>query len=794
VDSSLDEARAALGAIDPSRREAAAAYLSAHPGPAACLALLPALDDTDAQVREAVIVALSRQNPDDCLRPLAGLLHEDRPGRRNAAYSTLLEIGVRAPETLAAALHDGDEVVRAAMAEILGNLRAPVAVAGLVDCLRRSAEPAVVQQAAAAALGRIGDRAAVPALIETAASSSPAVRTAAIQALGHLDDERAVPLLLDLMQRDATRLPFILEALGNIGRPEAIAPIAAVLATQPADSHTGAAALEALIRIVIEPESGRREETDRLAEARRLIPTAPLLLALQKQSAPGNAYAAHLLGWLTPPEALPQLVAALDHTADVALRDAATEAILRYGRAAIGPLTAGLAHPDALLRESAANLLGMLGDASLAPVLLTRLNDEDLAVRQAVLHALGSVGGESAYAGLLQAMEDPATQDTVLGIIGQTRDIGLIGNLQQALYHGQAAVRRGAAQALSLLSDEAAVSVLLNATREPEEAIRQPAAEALAQVRGNRAIDVLIEALGDRDWLVRQKAVQALSCIPDGRAVAALLPVAHDPEWRVRHTLVQVLGRIKDVRLFIPLQDLAHDPDEWIRRDAMARCAVIDDSQAVEILVHGLQDTALSVRRAALTALGYQRAPDAAAAVAECLTDSSPAIRVAAARTLANLAVPMAVEKIGMLVDDPVEEVRLEAVEALGQLGLEESLGALEILLQNEALAVRRRAAEALARLGTTAAIETLVSGLSHPLAKGPAQAQLQQLGPRALRALLRAARSSQPELRAVAAATLGQMPVTRAQITPTLEVLRKDPDQRVRAAAQEALFLLDAR
>ena len=793
MDSALDEARAALSAPDPSRRRAAAAFLAAHPGSAASAALLAALDDVDAQVREAVIAALSRQDPENCLRPLAAMLLGDDADRRIAAHSALLEIGATAPHVLAAALQDADEKVRAAMAEILGSLRAPRALGSLVDCLGRTAETSAVRRAAAEALGKIGDREAVPALIGAAAGGEAAVRTAAIQALGRLDDDRAVPVLLDLMDRNTGDLPDLLEALGNLGRPEAVGPVAAVLAAQSVDGPAGGAALETLIRIVIEPVPGQREGSDRLAVARRLIPVAPLLHALTSQSAPSNAYAAHLLGWLRPPDALPSLVASLGHAADDALRDAATEAVLRYGPAATVPLKAALAASDASLRENAAALLGMLGDPALAPALLEHLHDESVAVRQAVLYALGNVGGEAAYAGLLQAMDDPDSQDIVLGIIGQTRDSGLIGNLQRALYEGPAPVRRGAAQALSLLSDESAVSVLLNAIREADEAIRQPAAEALALVRGNRAIDVLIEALGDRDWLVRQKAVQALSCIPDGRAVAALVPVAHDPDWRVRQSLAQALGQLKDERLFIPLQVLAQDADEWIRREAMAQCALIDDSQATEILMRGLQDPATGVRRAALMALGYRQAPEAAAAVAECLTDASPAIRAAAAGTLARLAPPTAVEKIGMLVDDPVEEVRLEAVEALGELGRDEGLGALEILLQNDALTVRRRAAEALARLGTAAAIDTLVSGLNHPLARGPAQAQLEKLGNRALRALLRAARSSQPEVRSVAAATLGQMPVPRSQIAPTLEALSQDPDLRVRSAAQAALQHLPA-
>jgi HEAT repeat protein len=790
----VEETLAALKAASPFQRQRAAEELAEQPSPAACAALVAALDDTHPQVREAVINALRQQAPADSLRPLAGMLHGEFPGRRNAAHSVLIEMGARTPATLIQALDDPSPDVRQAAAEVLGSLRLAPAVAPLASCLYQAGEITAVREAAAQALGKIGDRAATPALIAAAADAAAEIRLTAIQALGQLDDERAVPPLLEMMQLDVASLPTIIEALGNLGQPEAVAPLASILATQPEDQLLGTAALEALVKIIIEPESEKPETNARLVTARRLVPIAPLLHALQAHSAPGNAYAAHLLGWLRPPEALPHLVTALGQLGDARVRDAATEAILRYGRAALGALKEALAHPAPAVRESAASLLGMVGDAGVVPELLEHLNEGELPVRQAVLHALGNLGGEAAYAGLLQAMEDPATQDTVLGIIGQTRDSGLLSNLQHYLYQGQPSACHGAARALSLLGDEAAVTILLNATRVPDETIRSAAAEALSLVRGNRAIDVLIEALDDRNWLVRQKAVEALGSIPDGRALAALAHVPHeDGEWRVRQTLVQALGRVRDARIYAPLRELAHDPDDWIRRDAMALCARLDDSPAVEILLAGLHDPETSVRRAALAALGYQRAKDAALAVAECLLDPGSTIRLTAVRTLAEIGAPLAIERIALLVDDDVEEVRLEVVEALGGLGQEESLGALEVLLRDKALRVRQRAAQALGRLNTPAAIETLVAALNQPLSRSPAQQQLRQMGPAGLRALLRAARSAQPELRAAAAATLGTLRALRPQIIPTLEFLLQDPDQRVRDAAKSALAVLQA-
>ncbi|HTY99890.1 MAG TPA: HEAT repeat domain-containing protein, partial [Rhodocyclaceae bacterium] len=352
--SPLDEALAALKSASPLQRQQAAQTLAQHPSPAASAALIEALDDAQAQVREAVVDALCRQHPADSLGLLAARLHGEHPGRRNAAHGVLIEIGVRTPEILMQALEDPAAGVRQAAAEVLGNLRLPAAVEGLAARLCHPGETIAVRQAAAQALGRIGDRAATPALIAAATDEAAEIRLTAIQALGRLDDERAVQPLLDVMQRDLGNLHIVIEALGNLGRPEAVAPLASLLAAQPQDQQLGATALEALVKIIIEPESRQSETSARLAAARELVPTGPLLNALQAHAAPGNAYAAHLLGWLRPPEAVPQLVAALGSLDDPVLRDAATEAILRYGGAAVGALMAALSHPAPAVRESAA--------------------------------------------------------------------------------------------------------------------------------------------------------------------------------------------------------------------------------------------------------------------------------------------------------------------------------------------------------------------------------------------------------------------------------------------------------
>jgi HEAT repeat protein len=792
VVSSLDEAAAALKAIDPVRRREAAQYLAELEDPAAFEALLAALGDPELQAHEVILSGIVRQSVPDKVARLVTIVREDQPARRNAAISALLEIGAGNITALTDALHHASPDVRLHIAEILSDLRDVRAVPALLERLDDADEFPNVRHAAAQSLGKIGDRAATPALIRAAEAGEFWVRYAAVDALGRLGDERAVGPLLNLMKQDAWTRPIIVQALGNLEQPEAVEVLVAAL--EDSNDSVRVASMEALIKIVIEPGTTHRLDVRRLDEIRRVIPVPPLVRELNARASPRSAYAAHLLGWLTPLEALPDLIAALGQH-DETLRYTAVEAVLRYGHVAIPELVEALTSPQPLIREYAAELLGMLADVSAVPSLLEHLQDEVLEVRQATIRALGSLGGDAAFEGLLQALEDPATRDTALGVLVQLRDAPLTNDLrrylQNYLYQGKPKTRWAAAHALSLFGDEVAVSILLNAMRLLDDSIRLPAADALARVGGSRAVHVLIEALGDRDWLIRQKSVEALSNIPDGRAVAALLSVVHDPEWRVRKAIVLGLGRMDDARIFEPLKMLAQDADRWIRRAVMDLCAQLEDYRVMEILHAGVQDEDVGVRRAALVSLGRRRDPTALPAVIPLLTDSKAGIRVVAVRVAAQCGGVQAVEHVAMLVHDSVAAIRAEVADALGDIGSEDGVGALEVLLQDASPEVRRHAAQAMAHIGTMHAAEALAAALIHPLSKPEAQVELRRMGELAMRALLGTARSSEPILRAAAAESLGQLGDGHA--VPTLKYLLRDGDLRVRQAAEAALKTLGA-
>lgn len=787
----VTEALKALNSPDPRERRDAALLLAEHPSFTVAEGLVNALGDPHLPVQEAITQALMRQPGPDTIGLLVKVLQESNAVRRNAALSVLLEIGHTRPEEVIRSLHHPTAEVRQWAAEMLGELPLGIGSAALRERLEDAAEFPTVRRAAAQSLGKLGDQAALPALLKAAAHGDFWLRQAAIEALSRIGDERVVPHLLELMRQDAWTRPAVIKALGNIGHVEAVPELVTAL-EDPNDSIRNAS-LEALFKIVMEP-AGRRVGTLRTAQLRPVIPVAPLRRELAARRVPNSSYAAHLLGWLARPEALPDLVEALN-SSEASLRDAATESLLRFGPAAVPILVQSLQRPETAIRERSVDLLGMIGDGSVIPALTRLLADPQLPVRHAALRALGMLGGEAAYAGLLAAVSDPTTREAALSIFGQINDESVINDLksylQRFLYdgHSESMTRWAAAQALSLLGDEVAVSILLNATRLPDDSIRVPAAEALGRVRGRRGVNVLIEALGDRDWLVRQKAVEALSSIPDSRVIAALIPMTRDPEWRVRWALVGALSRLRDSRLYTSLRELSQDRDLWVRRRVMEVCGRLDDARALEIALLGLKDADPRVRSAALVALRPQRDPGLLPALAELVHDPDPEVRYSAARTVGTVLGNAAIDLLQVLAHDPVERVRRRVASVLAELGTDEGLPVLETLLRDETPVVRERAGEALVHIGTPAAATVLAEALTHATARPEAEARLLALGEPGLRAALSAARSTKAELRLAAAQLLGRFRHTSA--LPTLQHLTRDTDQRVRAAAEAALKAL---
>ena len=279
---------AALNDSDNDARQAAGEALVAI-GPPAVEPLVSALEDwrADADMHIAAAWTLGQTGDSRAVEPLVAALHDRDKDVRQAAAEALVEIGQPAVEPLVAALHDRDKDVRRAAAEAMQKLAVPVddgtlawyavalenwtwavhlgaaAVEPLISALQDSDEG--VRQAAAEALGQIGDARAVEPLVAALKDSDEGVRQAAAEGLGQIGDARAVePLIAALGDSNRDMRRAAAGALGQIGDARAVEPLVAAL--KESESYLRRAAAEGLGKIgdarAVEPLVAALKDSD----------------------------------------------------------------------------------------------------------------------------------------------------------------------------------------------------------------------------------------------------------------------------------------------------------------------------------------------------------------------------------------------------------------------------------------------------------------------------------------------------------------------------------------------------
>jgi HEAT repeat protein len=467
-----------------------------------------------------------------------------------------------------------------------GQIMRGILVSRLLRVLRGRRVGDSVREAAAAALGQIGDAAAVPGLLAALDDANADVRRAAA-ALGEIGYAAAVPGLLAALDDAEARV-----------------------------REAAAAALE------------------RIGDA-AAVPG--LLHALRDAEARVREAAAKALGQIGDATAVPGLLHALGDTAWL-VRAAAAEALGRIGAPAVPGLLAALGDADANVREAAAAALGQIGDAAAVPGLLAALGDADADVREAAAAALGQIGDAAAVPGLLAALgdADADVREAAAAALGQIGDAAAVPGLLAALGDADEDVREAAAAALGEIGDAAAVPGLLAALGDAEANVRQAAAAALGEIGDAAAVPGLLAALGDADWRVRRAAAAALGEIGDAAAVPGLLAALGDADWRVRRAAAAALGEIGDAAAVPGLLAALGDADADVRRAAAAALGEIG-APAVPGLLAALGDADADVREAAAAALGEIGDAAAVPGLLAALGDADADVRRAAAAALRNL-------------------------------------------------------------------------------------------------------------------------------------------------------------
>jgi len=283
-----------------------------------------------------------------------------------------------------------------------------------------------VRSQAAADLGAMKSRRAVPALIAALRDGDATVRTAVAQALGQIGDPRALEPLLTALKSNVDPNTSdddhraIGEALGGLGKP-ALDPLMNLLN----DKDLGGYARAGLVRM-------GGPAADSIAA---LLTSPDQDLAIE---------AAGMLGDMKDKRGVGPLMAAL-RTGNSDLRYSVVYALGELKDAqAVGPVEAVLrGDASAENRRGAAEALGVIGDAGAVDALIAATSDSDMKVRQSAARALGNINDPRAANFLLDAFAkhnwdliagasgffirrgQPGTEDTLIEALNQTGDEGM---------------------------------------------------------------------------------------------------------------------------------------------------------------------------------------------------------------------------------------------------------------------------------------------------------------------------------------------------------------------------------
>jgi HEAT repeat protein len=239
----IDKQKQRLTSTEVEERRDALLRLKALNRPEAARVALGALNDLDSLVRATAASALSALPPDESATALIPLLNDkDEFVRREAAYALGHTMSHRAVPGLIERLNtDKEDGVRGAAATALGRIGDEAAVVALTQVLseprsargrkgllkRKAGLNEYVLRAAARSLGQIGSRAGVPALITALATESlpDDVRREAARSLGVIGDPSSVPALkAAMLARDPYLSRIAYESLRKIAPSELKTP------------------------------------------------------------------------------------------------------------------------------------------------------------------------------------------------------------------------------------------------------------------------------------------------------------------------------------------------------------------------------------------------------------------------------------------------------------------------------------------------------------------------------------------------------------------------------------------
>ena len=387
----------------------------------------------------------------------------------------------RASAPLLTALSDENAEVRLQAAAALGNLKDVKAIPQLSEIVENPLESDTVRDAAVAALGNIGNKAAEAVLIRALDVRVGNISENAIVALGKLESETAIPELIAILEDKQIALDASTDALAKVSsRTKAATALGEIGGTRAAE-----------------------------AIAKRLVDDTEYIVALEdavNRKAIGADDLKRNWSWEVfvnaakkldlPAFVAPKMAArAEDEWENHQVRNAAMVALGRCDTdditLDISQLKQRLADPDVDTRKATALSIGLAGISELIPELVQIMegeNEIEKDVRRAATQGLGELADET-------------TTDALIAVMNNDEN--------------HVEIRRDASLALGEIGTDKAVTALVEKLTALHEAqitrgLRIDIVKALGEAKNGNAMSVLELVLQDQDAEIHFQAAAAL--------------------------------------------------------------------------------------------------------------------------------------------------------------------------------------------------------------------------------------------------------------------------------------------
>jgi HEAT repeat protein len=670
------------------------------------------------------------------------------------AFDALAEIGVKAAPPLIESLKSDDILARVpnstlALAEMGAKASSDEVVTLLTQALQHP--DWTIRKNASLALGSIGSKAAIPALVDSAPSRwgiDPATTLGQIGFKVILNKKR-VPYK---DKQDSNIIPTLAAALENEDWQVRVVAVAALGLT-----------------------------------SENAIPW--LNRSFQDSDWRVRSTAISALGRLYSDKTLPSLIAA-SYGKDWRVRRNLTYAIDRSDRT-IPVLTRLLKDSSDSVRFGAAIKLG--GESDLAvPILVNALqHNKDGAERIDALRSFDYSNSEVAAIAIIKALKD-----------------------KNSVIRGEAAFRlSGSLDKYSKLLRTAAISALIISLKDENAEVRRSAASALDEA-GEIAVPALIKASQDKNERVRISAIKALGKIGSKSAISAIRAYLRDESEVVRTSSAEALGNSGIQSATYRLQNIDWQIRRNTAEELGVTGVNLNNSSipTLQALVKALQDQNPNVRTSAAAALvksGGDKGGDLTPAIADIIQKAAPGLidSLENGDSLARLDAIFALGAIGSGARVAVPQIQNKLKDENWLVRYAAAVTLLKINPKDESVApvlaeifsnpdyaqmiaiddccTDHPELEALANIGSEHAIAALINSLqisdeklryTFYLESGgdrpPTAGMLIKIGPRAIPALIAALENE--KVRFLAADTLGQIGVK--SIPSLLEVLKRRP------------------